>query len=99
MLGVEMMYEIKKHYCPKYQIHFYIEEPAEAKIVRMVFPISLIAMLSTLNVINGTTLDNSINLSPTLVFLLPQLKPTGFVYAAEGLSGNNLLITLLFLGH
>ena len=52
---------------------------AGAKVIRSVLPIFLVAALSTLNVINKTTdnanLENSIAISLTLVFLLPELKP------------------------
>lgn len=46
---------------------FYVEEPYEAKMIRLVFPVILIAWLSTLNTINGSDLDNSISISLTLV--------------------------------
>ena len=85
-------YEIDKSYSPKYELSFYVEEPWGAKVIRSVLPIFLVAALSTLNVINKTednaNLENSIAISLTLVFLLPELKPhTIFTQRKDGGGG------------
>ena len=78
-LQVSLKYETDKSYSPKYELCFYVEDPWGAKVIRSVLPIFLVAALSTLNVINKTldnaNLENSIAISLTLVFLLPELKP------------------------
>eukprot|EP00039_Didymoeca_costata_P006015 m.86775 g.86775 ORF g.86775 m.86775 type:complete len:486 (+) comp13071_c0_seq4:135-1592(+) len=110
---VKVIYEKKKRYSPKYVVSFFLEEPSTANMIRTIFPIVLIAILSTLNYQAGGNLENSISISFTLVFLLPQMQPTiramNIFYPADGtiyksydffryISANDILIMTLFTG-
>ena len=105
---VKMEYEGGKKYCPKYTITYYLERPAPFKITTTILPLIFVALLSTLNVFNpedegGPNLENAIGIALTVVFVLPELRPTGVDQQPRigwlgNATTNDVLIGLLFLG-
>jgi hypothetical protein len=103
---VEMAYDRKKQYCPKYKVTFFVETPFSYTFIATFMPIVTIVLLGIGNVLNGEgegpALDNSIAIILTLVFLLPSLKPEGRGDVNDNwidwILSNNLCIVLLFLG-
>lgn len=105
---VEMEYDGGKEYCPKYKIVYYLERPAPFKITTTILPLIFVALLSTLNVFNpedngGPNLENAIGIALTVVFILPELRPTGVdkqprISWLGGATSNDVLIALLFMG-
>jgi len=76
---VEMTYDTKKKYTPKYEVTFYLERRAQHKMYSLIMPLVLIAALTTFNVLMGADgpgpgLDNSISLALTMVFLMEGIE-------------------------
>ena len=72
---VEVRYDVGKNYSPKYMVSFFVEENQQQKVFALLGPLILVAVLTTLNVVNNPpALDNSISLALTIVFLLPEIE-------------------------
>lgn len=99
---VEFMYEVKKAYCPKYRISFYLVKSGMAKFVENVLPMLLISAMNTVCVLekpqaeNADFVSNSATFALTAVFILPNIVAQGNRQAV--FTVNNLYITLIFLG-
>lgn len=101
---VEMMWDGKKRYCPKYEVKFYLETPMRFGLISVGMPLLLVMVLTVLNVFagyggGGPDLGNSIALALTIVFVLPQLAPPGSdMINGRGWGLNDKFITSFMVG-
>jgi len=103
---IEIEYETKADYCPKYRVSFYIERNPLFSIIQTFMPMFAVVGLATINVFNGEgygpALDNSIAIAFTLVLVLPELRPDGRGDTSnDWLSyflSNNIAVCILFVG-
>ena len=76
--SVELTFDKKKNYTPKYKVTFFLESSTSKKLYSLGGPLVLVAALTTLNVLMGSetggpALDNTIGLALTTVFLMPEI--------------------------
>jgi len=99
---VTYQYDIKKKYCPKFKVAFYMVESGTSKFVQIVFPMLLIAILNTVQVLdkdfveNTNFLSNAATFALTAVFILPSI--IGNSNIQDLYSMNNLYIISIFVG-
>jgi len=95
-------YDKKKKYCPKFKVSFYMVESGTSKFVQIVFPMLLIAILNTVQVLdtgfveNTNYLSNAATFALTAVFILPSIIGENINQAH--CTCNNAHVVSIFLG-
>lgn len=86
--------------CQKYDVCFYMMEPYIFKLISTMMPVTLVVVLATYNVLaEDADLENSIAIALTIVFLLPNLKPTPMTGAEKSkFTRNEMMILCIFFG-
>lgn len=101
---VQYFYDTKKKYCPKFMISFLLVEDGMKKFVEVVFPMFLIGVLNTINVLSDDEdepidvsdyIANSATFALAVIFLLPNVMGTSCVQ--KFFTSNNGFIITLFL--
>jgi len=99
---VTYQYDKKKKYCPKFKVTFYMVESGTSKFVQIVFPMLLIAILNTVQVLdrdfveNTNYLNNAATFALTAVFILPSIISES--NTQDLITMNNTYIILIFVG-
>jgi len=98
---VTYLYDTKRGYCSRFRVTFYMVESGFSKFVKIVFPMLLIAILNTVNVLDRDVestnfLNNAATFALTAVFILPSV--IGNSNSQNILSMNNVYIILVFVG-
>jgi len=99
---VTYQYDKKKEYCPKFKVSFYMVESGTSKFVQIVFPMLLIAILNTVQVLdrdfveNTNFLNNAATFALTAVFILPSI--IGDSNGQNLITMNNTYIICIFVG-
>lgn len=96
----KIRYQHDKDYCSKFKVTFYmLESSSYSKLVQIIFPMLLIAILNTINVINADEsefIGNASTFALTAVFILPTI--IGQAKTQHIFTPNNVYIMLVFIG-
>jgi len=98
---VSYLYDKKKEYCPKFEVSFYMVESGISKLIGIIFPMILVAVLNTLQVLgeqpdSGAFIANASTFALTAVVILPHIITKKKLETVFSL--NNLYIMFIFTG-